>query len=169
MNLHEVLLEMSEQHQRIKGGGYADLLYFNHKTKTISNGKTVLVKDGKIIPQTIKLTDRELILEDDWGMINEEFYAGMERRFDEYYKSLPTKCEKFVRTIFPAKALNKYLSYAEMMNTSNNRANARYELEWFYMASSVNRMVVWNNPKHYFWKSSNNKLIIYKEETLWQQ
>lgn len=163
MNLHEVLIEMTEQHQRIKGGGYSDLLFFNHKTKTISNGKTVLVKDGKIVPQIIKLTDKELTLEDDWGYEHEDFYSGMERRFDEYYKSVPTKCERFVKTIFMAKALNKYSSYTEMMNMSNNRAKARYELEWFFMASSINGDIKWLNDKHWFWKSPNTKLIIYKE------
>lgn len=168
MNLHEVLYEMAEQHQRIKGGGYSDLLFFNHKTKTISNGKTVLVKDGKIIPQTIKLTDRELILDDDWGYScahykDTDFYDGMEWRFENYYHSVPTKSEKFVKTIFQAKALNKYSSYTEMMNTSSNRAKTRYELEYFFMASSVHGDIKWLNDKHWFWKSPNTKLIIYKE------
>lgn len=163
MNLHEVLMEMAEQHQRIKGGGYSDLLCFNHSTKTISNGKTVLVEEGIIIPQKIKLTNREIVLDNDWGFENEEFYSGMERRFEKYYHSVPTKHEKFVKTIFMSKALNKYSSYEEMVNVSSNRAKARYELEWFFMASSVSKSIEWKNDKHWFWKSPNTKLIIYKE------
>lgn len=163
MNLHEVLLEMAEKHQKIKKSGYSDLLYFNHKTKTISNGKTVLVKDGKIIPQTIKLTDRELVLDDDWGFTNEEFYSGMESRFEKYYNSMPSKCERFIRCIFVAKPLNKYATYAEMITASSNRAVARYELEWFFMMNSVLENISWND-KYWFWKSKNQpKLIIYKE------
>lgn len=164
MNLHDVLMEMAENHQRIKKGGYSDLLYFNHKTKTISNGKTLLVANGKIIPQTIKLTDRELVLDDDWGNSNDNFYLGMESRFEKYYNSVPSKCEQFVRSIFLAKPLNKYASYEEMMNASSNRAVARYELEWFFMMNSVLGNIEWNNDKYWFWKSkSQPKLIIYKE------
>lgn len=163
MNLHDVLMEMSKRHQRIKGSGYSDLLFFNHKTKTISNGKTILVKDGKIIPQTIKLTDIDLTLDDDWGYKNEDFYTGMESRFNNYYESVPTKTDKFIRTIFPSKPLNKYLSYYEMMNSNCNKNKARYELEWFFMASSINKNIEWKNDKYWFWKSPNTKLIIYKE------
>lgn len=166
MNLYEVLMEMSKRHQRIKSGGYSDLLYFDHKTKIIKNGKTVLVDKGKIIPQTIKLTDMELELVDDWGFVQvaqEDFYEGMEMRFIQYYKSLPTQHERFVRCIFPTKTINKYCSYEEMMNANSNRAKCRYELEWFFMASSVNGNIKWQNDKHWFWKSPNSKLIIYKE------
>lgn len=168
MNLHETLMELSKRHKRMKGGGYTTLLTFNHKTKTIKNGKRVLVENGKIIPQTIAFDEKEIVLEDDWGLPDEDFYSGMEKRFDDYYSSIPTEHDKFVKSIFRTKPLNKYVSYEEMMNTQSNRDKARYELEWFYMASSVNGKVVWDNPNHYFWKSPNNKLIIYKEEALWR-
>jgi len=163
VNLHNVLMEMANKHQRIKGGGYSDLLFFNHKTKTIFNGKTVIVKEGKIIPQTIHLTNCDLTLDDDWGFNEEEFYRGMERRFKDYYNSIPTKADRFVKTIFPSKPLNKYVSYEEMMIANSNRNRTRYELEWFFMASSVLGNIKWLNDEHWFWKSPNTKLIIYKE------
>jgi hypothetical protein len=164
MNLHEVLTEMCKEHIKIKKGGYADLFHFNLKTKTIKNGNTVLVENGKIIPQTIKLTDgRELVLEDDWGEIKEEFYQGVESRYEKYYYSTPSKVDKFVRTNFIAKNLEK-MSFEELMSSaSSNRNIARYELEWFVMANAVKENIPWVNG-NWFWQSSSMpKLIIYKE------
>lgn len=164
MNLHEVLIEMCKEHIKIKKGGYADLLYFNLKNKTIKNGNTVLVENGKIIPQTIKLTDgRELVLEDDWGEIKEEFYQGVESRYEKYYYSTPSKVDKFVRTNFIAKNLEK-MSFDELMSSSSSNRNiARYELEWFVMANAVKGNIPWVNG-NWFWQSKKMpKLIIYKE------
>ena len=164
MSLHEVLMEMCKEHIKIKKGGYADLLYFNLKTKTIKNGKTVLVDSGKIIPQTIKLTDgRELVLEDDWGVTNEDFYQGLERRFEKYYMSTPSKLDKFVRANFMAKNMEK-MSFEELMNSATSSRNiARYELEWFVMASAIKGIIPWVDG-YYFWQSTRlPKLIIYKE------
>ena len=164
MNLHEVLQEMCKEHIKIKKGGYADLLYFNLKTKTIKNGNTVLVENGKIIPQIINLTDgRELVLEDDWGEVNEDFYQGVEIRYEKYYYSTPSKVDKFVRTNFIAKNLEK-MSFEELMSSaSSNRNIARYELEWFVMANAIKGNIPWVKG-NWFWQSKKMpKLIIYKE------
>ena len=164
MNLYNVLMEMSDDHVRIKKGGYSDLLYFDLKNKTIKNGKIILVENGIIKPQTIKLTNgKEFMLEDDWGEIKDEFYNGIEKRFEKYYLSMPSKAERFVRSNFMAKPTNK-MSYQDLQNSTSNRAKARYELEWFVMASAVNGNIKWKNDRHWFWKSSKYpKLIIYKE------
>ena len=164
MNLHEVLTEMCKEHIKIKKGGYADLLYFNLKNKTIKNGNTVLVDRGKIIPQTIRLIDgREFVLEDDWGKVNENFYQGVEERFKKYYYSTPSKVDKFVRTNFIAKNFEK-MSFEELMSSSSSNRNiARYELEWFVMANAVKGNIPWVDG-NWFWQSkAMPKLIIYKE------
>ena len=164
MNLHEVLMEMCKEHVKIKKGGYADLLFFNLKTKTIKNGNTVLVENGIIIPQTIKLTDgRELVLEDDFGEVNEYFYQGLESRYKKYYLSTPSKSDRFVRTNFIAKNLEK-MTFEELMNSaSSNRNIARYELEWFVMVNAIKGNIPWIDG-NWFWQSKNMpKLIIYKE------
>ena len=54
MNLHDVLTEMCKEHIKIKKGGYADLLYFNLKSKTIKNGnKEESVKAQKQLKDTL--------------------------------------------------------------------------------------------------------------------
>ena len=164
MNLHEVLMEMCKEHVKIKKGGYADLLYFNLKNKTIKNGNTVLVKEGKIIPQEIRLTDgRVLQLDDDLGLTKEDFYNGVEERYKKYYYSMPSKHEKFVRSNFMAKNLEK-MNYEELTAAStNNRDVARYELEWFVLANAIARNIPWEDG-NWFWQSKLlPKLIIYKE------
>ena len=164
MDLHKCLMEMCKEHVKIKKGGYADLLFFDLKRHSIKNGKTVLMENGKIIPQTISLTDgRNLVLEDDLGEINEEFYSGVEARFEKYYLSMPGKADKFVRTNFMAKNLEK-MTYAELMAAgSNDRCTARYELEWFVLANAIKGNIPWTEG-NYFWQSSRMpKLIIYKE------
>lgn len=164
MNLHEVLTQMCKEHIKIKKGGYADLLHFNLRTKTIKNGKTVLVENGKIIPQTIKLINGgKFVLEDNWGEMDEDFYQGLEERFEKYYYSTPSKTDRFIRPNFLAKNFEK-MSFEELMNSSySNRNEARYELEWFMMVNAVKGNILWNN-EHWYWQSRNNpKLIIYKE------
>ena len=164
MNLHEVLTEMCQEHIKIKKGGYADLLYFNLKTKTIKNGNTVLVENGVIIPQTIKLSNgNQLVLEDDWGLSKEDFYIGMEDRYRRYYYSTPNKVDNFTRPNFLAKNFEK-MSFAELMSSaSSTRNQARYELEWFMMANAVQGNIPWNND-NWFWQSRElPRLIIYKE------
>ena len=164
MNLHDVLKEMCQEHIKIKKGGYADLLHFNLKTKTIKNGNIVLVENGKIIPQTIILTNGiTFILEDDWGQIDEEFYHGLENRFRKYYYSTPSKIDRFTRSNFLAKNIEK-MTFEELINSmSSNRNMARYELEWFMMANAVKGNIPWNYG-NWFWQSKElPKLIIYKE------
>lgn len=164
MNLHEVLIEMGKSHVKIKKSGFADLLFFNLKTKTIKNGKTILVKDGVIIPQTIRLNDgRILELENDWGLDKTDFYQGLEERYEKYYLSVPSKVDRFVRANFIAKNYDK-MTFKEIMNpSSNNRNLARYELEWFVMANAVKGNIPWNE-EHWYWQSKEfPRLIIYKE------
>lgn len=164
MNLHEVLMEMGKSHVKIKKSGFADLLFFNLKTKTIKNGKTVLVKDGVIVPQKIRLNDgRILELENDWGLDKTDFYNGLEERYDKYYLSVPSKVDRFVRANFIAKNYDK-MTFEEIMNpSSNNRNLARYELEWFVMANAVKGNIPWNE-EHWYWQSKEfPRLIIYKE------
>ena len=164
MNLHEVLMEMGKSHVKIKKSGFADLLFFNLKTKTIKNGKTVLVKDGVIIPQKVRLNDgRILELEDDWGLDKTDFYQGLEKRYEKYYLSVPSKVNRFVRANFIAKNYDK-MTFKEIMNpSSNNRNLARYELEWFVMANAVKGNIPWNE-EHWYWQSKEfPRLIIYKE------
>ena len=164
MNLHEVLMEMGKSHVKIKKSGFADLLFFNLKTKTIKNGKTVLVKDGMIIPQKVRLNDgRILELEDDWGLDKTDFYQGLEKRYEKYYLSVPSKVDRFVRANFIAKNYDK-MTFKEIMNpSSNNRNLARYELEWFVMANAVKGNIPWNE-EHWYWQSKEfPRLIIYKE------
>lgn len=82
MNLHDLLMEMGSSHTKIRKGGYSDLFHFNLKTKTLKNGNTVLVDNGKIIPQEIKLVDgRVLQLDDHFGEINEEFFRDWKTDF----------------------------------------------------------------------------------------
>ena len=164
MNLHEVLMEMSKSHVKIKNSGFSDLLFFNLKTKTIKNGKTILVENGVIITQTIRLNDgRVLELEDDWGLTETDFYNGVEERYEKYYLSRPTKIEKFVRSNFIAKNPEK-MTWNELINSGcSNRNIARYELEWFVMASAVNKIIPWNE-EHWYWQSEKHPtLFIYKE------
>ena len=164
MNLYEVLMEMGKSHVKIKKSGFADLLFFNLKTKTIKNGNTVLVENGVIVPQTIRLNDgRILELEDDWGLDKTDFYQGLEERYEKYYLSVPSKVDRFVRANFIAKNYDK-MTFKEIMNpSSNNRNLARYELEWFVMANAVKGNIPWNE-EHWYWQSKEfPRLIIYKE------
>lgn len=161
MNLHDVLKEMSKEHRIVRGKKvYCDLLNFNMVDRTIRNGKLVLVEKGEIKPQHIELSDgREFDLDDDWGLNDEEFYSGVERRYGEFYTSCATETDRFIKHNFIAKATDQ-LTYQEFMN-GGNRNEKRYELDWFVMAHAVRGDVKWNGG--WYWHSNQYpSLIVYK-------
>lgn len=167
MTLYEVLIELSKSHCRFKGKhtGYADLLRFDLKNKTISNGHTVIIKNGEVILDELKLTDgREYT-----GLLNMElihmpsdFYAELEAVYEQYYSSVPSQNAQFSRNNFVAKELD-HLSLRELVN-GMPRIEAQYRLEAFVLLQAMTNQIPWANEHHFYWQSTKNKkLIIYKE------
>ena len=167
MTLYEVLIDLSKSHCRFKGKhtGYADLLRFDLKRKTVSNGNIVIIKNGKVILDELKLTDgrvytglqsMELIHKSD------DFYEELEAIYEQYYSSIPSQKAQFSKNNFVAKDLD-HLSLHEMIN-GIPRIEAQYRLEAFVLLQAIMCQIPWSDERHFYWQSKKNKqLIIYKE------
>lgn len=167
MTLYEVLVDLSKTHCRFKGKhtGYADLLKFDLKNKTISNGNTVIVKDGKVVLDELKLTDgREYTGLQKMELIHkaDNFYQELEAIYEQYYSSIPSQGSQFSRNNFVAKGVDE-LSLRELVN-GMPRIEAQYRLEAFVLLQAITGQIPWSDERHFYWQSANNnKLIIYKE------
>lgn len=167
MTLYEVLIELSKVHCRFKGKrtGYADLLKFDLKNKTISNGNTVIIKNGKVIVDSLKLTDgREYTGLKDMEFIHktDDFYEELEAIYEQYYSSVPSQNVQFSKNNFVAKDLDN-LSLRELVN-GMPRIEAQYRLEAFVLLQAMLNQIPWEDEHHFYWQSTKNKkLIIYKE------
>ena len=167
MTIYEILIELSHNHCKFKGKntGYADLLKFDLKNKTISNGNTVIIKNGKVIVDEIKLTDgREYVGLADMELIHkcDDFYGELESLYEQYYSSVPNKHTQFSRNNFYAKDVDN-LSMRELVR-GLPRIEAQYRLEAFVLLHALSSNIQWECEEHFYWQSNKNKnLIIYKE------
>lgn len=152
---------------RIKGAGFLDLLSFDFKKKNIANGKFFLMKDGKIITDTLETQNQQkwtglknvpLIKDDEVG----DPWLMVEQLYEQYENSCPSEHSAFLRPNFRAKNVDE-LSFEELV-TSMPRIQASYALEAYLMFCILSGFMFWKNPNYWFWKSVNHpRLILYKE------
>lgn len=171
-SLYAILIELSESHCKFTGkkGGYADLLRFNLDDKTISNGNTVVMKNGKLMLDKITLTDgREYNLKGVELISKEEVFNGEEstpyERIDElfeiYKHSVPSAHSQFSRQNF--KALKADELTMEQLINNMPRIKAQYMLEAYILLASLAGYITWAEDRHWFSQSKKNKeLILYK-------
>lgn len=162
MTFYEVLQTLAQFHIKFKTGGYSDLIHFDLKNKTVSNGKTVLMKDGKIVPQKIDFGNGiEIELYEDMELIRRELpvdpYDVLEELYKQYKTSMEMPYSNYNRANFRAKRLNE-LSREEF-NGSVGREIARIALEGYVLLTEF----PWKNEKHFFYQGKDKDLILYKE------
>lgn len=167
MTVYEVLIELSKSHCKFKGKhtGYADLLRFDLKNKTVSNGNIAIIKNGKVIRDELKLTDgREYTGLQSMELIHkpDDFYGELEAIYEQYYSSIPSQNAQFSKNNFVAKDID-HLSLREMID-GIQRIEAQYRLEAFVLLQAMSGQIPWADEHHFYWQSNKNKqLIIYNE------
>ena len=169
MTVYEILIEMSRQHRRIKKKdghkmGHTDTFRFDLESKTVSNGFMNIFKNGELVADQIELCDgtvydfrsSELISSDT------DFYHTVEKLYNEFQYSVPTKHDNICRTNFLAKHVDE-LSMSQIMN-NEKRPVARCKLEAYVLLMAVSQQIPWNEQRHFFWKSKNvQNLILYRD------
>ena len=173
MSIYKTLIELSKSHTRLKGGGWADLMTFNLKDKTIKNGKTVILERGERKCEMVELINGdkyelldELISETDlleYGIENckENPYEVIQFLFDRFKTSVPSEHSGYGRFNFYCKSADE-LTMKEMVN-GTSRLEAYYMLEAYVMLASLSGWIDWKEPNHYFWQSpTDKKLILYR-------
>lgn len=162
MTFEDVLIICGLTHTKFgKGKGYTDLIRFDLKNKEISNGKTILMCNGKIIPQKLTIAGIEIELTKDMELLSEtttEPYARLEELYKKYKYSVPEPYDSYARCNF--RALNINDLSPKQMREGEKRQLARIKLETYVMFTKF----PWENEKHHYWQSKNDKdLILFKE------
>ena len=162
MTFEDVLIICGSTHMRFsKTKGYTDLIFFDQKKKKISNGKVILMDNGKIIPQKLTIGDFEIELTEDMELLREistNPYEELEELYVNYKYSIPEPYDSYARCNFRALNINE-LSLNDMMK-GEKRQLARIKLETFVMFNKF----PWENEKHHYWQSKNDAdLVLFKE------
>lgn len=162
MTFEDVLIICGSNHTKFgKNKGYTDLIFFDQKKKKISNGKTILMDNGVIIPQKLIFGDFEIELTEDMELLNEtttEPYTKLEELYKSYKYSVPESYDSYARCNFRALNINDLT--LKQMREGERRQLARIKLETFVMFTQF----PWENEKHHYWQSKNDTdLILFKE------
>ena len=170
-SLYDVLIALSESHCRFKSTskskrGYADLLTFDLDNKTIRNGGVVIMENGKVTMDTIELTNGETYDIKDLKLLDESLkdnpYEIIESLYKDYKYSLPSAHSQFSRNKF--KCLRADELTLEQLINGRPRIKTQYKLEAYILLASVLGWVPWENCKHFYWSSENDRdLILYKD------
>ena len=165
MTLEEILIKLSEKHEKIIGGGYSDLLVFDQNKKNIKSGSLFLVQRGKIIPQLLMLEngDTYAITETmKWIQpISGDAYHYITELFRKFKKSRPDRYSDMLRSNFYAYPL-EMLSIHDVA-FAEKRQTACYRLELTLMYLTNCRRIKWKNQNHWYWCSPDDKdLILYR-------
>lgn len=170
LSLYDILVAISEKRGlKIKGGGKTELLRFNLSEKSIiSGGKKYLMKDGKIIPQTLEISDGSSFeLTEDMPLLSQElserpFFDEVEDLFKSYYTSQPSEISAYAKPNFVSKRFED-ISFRDLLN-GISREVARTKLEAYVMLSSLTKQLCLPNKQHFFWQSKQYpSLIIYRD------
>lgn len=88
-------------------------------------------------------------------------YTEVERLYAQFKRSVPSKSERLNRGCFKACSSDQ-LSYAEL-NQNMPRQEARVLLEGFILLATCAGILIWMNPKHFFWQGADPDLILYRD------
>ena len=170
--LYDVLIDISKHHIKFKSHkkikyGYADLLNFDFTNKSIYNGKYFIMKEGVVVRDEIILSNgNKYIIKDlpliDESLIEEDCFSTVEQLYANYKRSVPNKSDLYLKSVFKALP-DTELDFDDMLNNMP-RNEAKYRLEAFILFGSLLGIFYWENDKHWYWQSKNDRdCIIYKE------
>lgn len=160
MKIKELLEELSQCHIRMNGQGYSDLIHFDFKNRVIGNGKTVLFKNGKTVPQKIKLYDCEFELEEETPVLETGSWEELESLYSVFRNSVPEPYDdvKYTKCHFIGLGIDELTR--EEFAMGKRRQTARIELESYLFFHKFK----WQNEKHHYWQSKNiPQLIVYRD------
>ena len=165
-SLYDVLISLSQSHCKfaMKNGGYADLLRFDLKNKSIYNSEFYIMKNGKVVVDEIKLVDGQVFTGlRSMRLIDRE--RCLENLYVQYYNSTPSKHCQFSKSNFIARdsAEMNVFELADGMD----RIETQYRLECYVMFASL---MGWLDDLveegKFFWKSENYpKLVLFRDWT----
>lgn len=135
----------------------------NLETKSLHIDRKAVVENGVLLGEERNLFDNEDIYYcvghvDDYPY----YWNAVERLYDNYKYSMPTKSTKVNRPYFKAEDANKITP--QQMANRPHRDQAQMMLEGFILLAGINGCLEWKNPEHWFWQSTTDKdLVVLKK------
>lgn len=163
MSLYEILCEITKKPQKIKCGGFSDLLTFDLKEKTIRSKRLLIVEKGKLVCNTIELEDGtcyDLTQVPFFIEKNDDQLAYVQKLYDDFLNSRPSAHADYANTNFRCKKSDE-LTFEQLL-TGKVRNEARCCLEAYILLGAISGIFEWNNPNHWFWKGERG-LVLYRE------
>lgn len=164
MSVYDTLVSMPQEHRRIKGHGYIDLMTFDFTTHSIRNGSYYFMKNGQLCVDVISLRNGSIITINSPFFTEEEAndpWKKVEELYYQYLISRPTEVANYLHPNFRAKSADE-LSFDELV-TGIPRQQALYAFEGYLMLGIVSGVLKWPEDKHWYWKSETYPgLILYK-------
>lgn len=163
--VYDVLIELSKIHKNIRmldghSGGATDKFKFDLDKKSVSNGVISIIGYGELLMDYIELSDGTVFKVAGIPLIDdtEDFYAKVEKLYNQYKYSVPTKLDNSCRGNFMALHSDD-LSFRQL-HENMNRTQARYELEAYVLLMALAGKIEWSNDKHFYWQSKNDRTLI---------
>lgn len=166
MSLYGILCKISQNPQKIKGGGFSDLLTFDLKNKDIRSKHFFIMKNGKVTCKSIQmedgttydLADIELLSQKE--IENDDQFLHIQDLYNDYLYSRPSSHANFANSNFRCKKSDE-LTFDQLLN-GKARNEARYRLEAYILLGSVSKIFLWPNPEYWFWKGTQG-LVLYRD------
>lgn len=131
------------------------------QAKTLRYEGVEIIVSGCLVATHAPLPDDNSIPLDDLIHFDGDPYAEIERLYAQFKRSVPRKSDRLDRGNFKAVSSDS-LTYAEL-EENMSRQEARILLEGFILLAAVAGIIVWNNPRHFFWMGSDPDLILYRD------
>ena len=156
----DVITELSDKRVKFKNGGWVNQLSFDMVNKTIKNGNTYIIKNGKICDRIV-LNNGETYELSSLSIVNEEYYSEPYKTIETLYETLKNSVPglNFKIQNFPFKLNSNDISLSSKKLVSST--NASYNLQTYVMLGAICGLIKWVNDEHFYWKGSNG-VIIYK-------
>ena len=162
MTVYEFLKQAAQSHSAVVGGGKTEDIRCDLTAHSIWSGMKPIVLGGKIVARCVSMENGDTFALE--GLINFDGdpYAEIDRLYTQYKRSVPNRHEKLNRGYF--KALSSDALTMEELMDNVSRPQARLESEGFILLASAAGLIPWQNPRHFFWQSSNDPdCIVYRD------
>lgn len=159
-SLYDLLIWLSQRHEKINGKCWSDNLRFDLEKKNIKSGKFYLMENNQWKYDTLKVGDKEIILKGlpqlPKNLREVEPWEYAEKLYEEYKYSSPFGQTGYGKSNFRA-CTSDELSFEQLL-LGKNRVEAMCALEAFILLGNL----PWEEENHWYRKGKDPWFVVYK-------
>lgn len=162
MTVYEFLIHAARSYSGVVNGGKTEDIIIDLTRKSIWSGRLCIMRNGKLLTNTVRLENRDVFQVENLIDFEGDAYEEIERLYAQFKRSVPNRHVRLNKGYFKALSSDS-LTMEELMDNMP-RPEARMALEGFILLASVEELIPWHNPKHFFWQSTTDpECIVYRE------